>query len=92
MSLKKYADALVASKEENEKSLAPARAKEQAARVGIAVATLEVEVQGQQNELTELAGQYPLDIDAIVNAQDEIALNQRRLAQLKALSDELFGS
>lgn len=90
MTFKKYADALVASKEENEKSLAPARAKQQEAAVGIKIAELDLDVQTADNELSTLVTKFPLDIDAIVDAQDSLDLQKRRLEQLKALSAQLF--
>jgi hypothetical protein len=89
--LKKYVAAIVASKEEKNASLAPARAGEQKGRLGLEIATLKVNIAGQENRVAELAGQYPLDIDAIVAAQDELDLDNRRLTQLQALDGQLFG-
>lgn len=88
----KYADLILRSKEDNDKALAPARAEEQKAQLGIAIATLNVSIKGKENALEELKAQYPLDVDSILEAGDELALEQRRLTQLQALSTELFGS
>lgn len=88
----KYVDKILQSKEESDKSLAPARANEQAAKLGIAVATLDLEVKTQENAVAALTNVYPLDIDAIVDSQDELDLSKRRLAQLKSLHEELFSS
>lgn len=90
MTFKKYAEALVASKEDAEKSLAPARAKQQEAALGIKVAELDLEVQTAEGDLAELVTSFPLDLDAIVDAQDAIDLQKRRLNQLKTLGTELF--
>ncbi len=90
--MSKYAKLIVQSKEEAANALAPARSEEQKAQLGIAVATLNVSIKGKENELEALKGQYPLDIDAIIDAGDELALEQRRLQQLQALSTELFSS
>jgi hypothetical protein len=90
--LKKYVEAIVASKEEKNASLAPARAAEQKGRLGLEIATLKVNIAGQENRVAELASQYPLNIDEIVNAQDELDLDTRRLNQLQGLSDQLFGA
>lgn len=92
MSTKKYADLIVQSKEDADKALAPARADEQKAQLGISIAKLNVGIKGKQNALEALKAQYPLPIDAIVDAGDELALEQRRLQQLSELTDELFGS
>jgi hypothetical protein len=88
----KYVDSITQSKEAAEKSLAPARAKEQEAALGIAIAQLDLEVQTKNNAISALKQAYPLDVDAIVDAGDDLALDERRLAQLKSLNTELFGS
>lgn len=88
----KYVEKILLSKEDADKSLAPARANEQAAKLGIAVATLDLDVKTQQNAVEALTNVYPLDIDAIVDAQDELDLSARRLSQLKDLQTSLFGS
>ena len=92
MALKKYVEAIVASKEEKNNALAPARADEQKGRLGLEIATLKVQIAGENNRIAELAGQYPLNVDAIVEAQDELDLDTRRLTQLQTLSDALFGA
>lgn len=86
----KYAELIVKSKEEKDTALALPRAKEQAAAIGIKVAQLDLEVQTAENELAGLKASYPLDLDAVIEAQDQIALQARRLEQLKSLSSELF--
>lgn len=91
MSLKKYVEAIVASKEERAAALAPARADEQKAALGLERMQLSLEIQGASNHIAELAGQYPLPIGEIIEAQDEVALQKRRLAQLDELDNALFG-
>lgn len=86
----KYATLILQTKEEADKALAPARAEEQKAQLGIAVAKLNVSIKGKENSLEQLKGQYPLPIDEIVEAGDELALEQRRLSQLQSLSSDLF--
>lgn len=88
----KYVELILQSKEEAGKALAPARAEEQKAQLGIAIATLNVSIKGKENSLSALKGEYPLNVEAIIDAGDELALEDRRLKQLQALSSELFGS
>lgn len=88
----KYADLIVKSKEEANVALAPARAAQEKAKLGIAIAELDLKVKTAQNELESLKGQFPLPVDEIVSAGDEVALDARRLEQLQSLSTELFGS
>lgn len=88
----KYVDAIKQSKADAELTLAPARAEQEAAKLGIAIAELGLKVKTQQNKIEELKGQFPLPVDAIVLAGDDLALDARRLDQLSKLKDELFGS
>lgn len=88
----KYVEAIVQSKQDADKSLAPARAAEQQAAIGIKVAQLGLSVKTLNNKVEELKGQYPLNIEGIVQALDNAALEQRKLDQLAAVSTELFGS
>jgi hypothetical protein len=88
--MRKYVDAIVASKEENDKALAPARAAEQQAKLGLEAKQLEISVMEAKNELDELGAEYPLNFEAIIEAQDALALSERRLTQLKDLSVALF--
>lgn len=90
--MKKYVEAIQSSKEENEKSLAPARAAEQKGVLGLEIAKLKVSIQTEHNALAEMCSQYPLPIDEVLEAQDALALDQRRLSQLQHLESELFGS
>lgn len=87
----KYAELLKKTDKEKEDSLAPARAEEQKGSLGLAIARLDLEVKTAQNELESLKGEYPLNVDAVIEAGDSLALQQRRLTQLKDLSAELFG-
>jgi hypothetical protein len=88
----KYAEMIVKSKEEKDNTLAPARAEQEKARLGIARAELGLQVKTAKNALESLKGQFPLPVDEIIEAGDSLALDERRLAQLDALSSELFGS
>lgn len=88
----KYTERLLQTKEDAEKVLAPAKSEVEKAQLGIAIAKLNVSIKGKENQLESLKGTNPLNIDAIVAAGDEVALEKRRLGQLEALSSELFGS
>lgn len=86
----KYAELITQSKEEQDKALAPARAEEQKAALGLAISNQQLSLKGRQNRVAELSGKYPLDIDAIISANDDLDLETRRLRQLATLSDSLF--
>ena len=64
--LKKYAEALIASKEDNEKALAPARAEEQKALLGLTAKQLEIQVMGAKNDFPPRGGTlYVFSIDGV---------------------------
>lgn len=88
--MSKYADLLKQSDKEKEDNLAPARAEEQKGSLGLEIAKLRLSVKGKENTLASAKAEYPLPVNEIVEAGDELALEQRRLAQLEALSAELF--
>lgn len=86
----KYATLITRTKEEGDKALAAPRAAEQKARLGLEIGTLQLSIQSATNEVEELKSSYPVDFDAILEAQDELSLDKRRLEELKALDVELF--
>ncbi len=90
--MSKYADLIIRSKEDSEKALAPARADEQKAALGLEIGKLSLSNQGKATELAALKGQYPLPTAEILALGDDLALDQRRLSQLQSLQSELFGS
>lgn len=87
----KYTDLIQQSKEDAEKALAPAKADEQKAALGLEIGKLELEVKKARTSLDSKKGEYPLPVDEILEAGDSLALDERRLNQLKLLSSELFG-
>lgn len=88
----KYVEAIVKSKEESDKALAPARAEQEKAKLGISIAELDLKVKTAQNAVEGLKSTFPLPVDEILEASDDIALDLRRLSDLRTLSSELFGS
>lgn len=89
--VRKYVEALVASKEDTAKSLATARAAEQRANLGLTREKLKLSIMSAENKLNEMAGEYPLPANEILTLQDDIALDKRRLEQMDKLDQELFG-
>ncbi len=88
----KYAQLILQSKEKADEALAPARADQEKARLGIARAELGLKVKTARNALEAKKAQFPLPVDEIIEAGDSLALDERRLGQLDTLSAELFGS
>lgn len=85
-----YASALKQSEKEKDDNLAGPRAAEQKGKLGLKIATLDLEVQAMGNSIATISGKYPLDVDALTAALDEQALAERSLNQLKEISEQLF--
>jgi hypothetical protein len=89
--LTKYVDALKQGEKEKADNLAPARAAQQQGELGLRIASLRLEIQSQENAIAELSGKFPLPVDALLDAGDELDLAKRQLVQLEELSAQLFG-
>ena len=90
--MSKYEGLLKQGEKEKNDNLAPARAQEQKGVLGLRIAQLDLQIQSKKNAVETAKGSYPLDVDTLVSALDELALDERLLTQLKATSVELFGS
>lgn len=86
----KYAGLITQSKEKADEALAPAKADEQNAALGLEIGKLDLKVKTAQNALEVKKSQYPLPFKEILDASDELALDVRRLGEMKALRTELF--
>ena len=92
MKLTAYAKQLSQSKEEKEKALTAPRAAEMKQKALHEVSKLDVQITEKQAAITELTAKYPLDFDALIRAQDDLALAERRKRQLNDIIVELFPS
>ena len=90
LNLKPYVSSLTASKESKEAGLAPSRAAEASAALGLEIAQLDTQLLKAQNGLTELTQAFPLNSGSIVQALDTIGLLERKLSQLNELRTQLF--
>lgn len=90
--LQAFVDAIQQTQEDEKKQMAPALANQAKAELGVAVSKLEIEIGKKELAVAKAASVFPLNVDAIVSAQDDLALLNRRLEQLKELNTELFPS
>ena len=88
--MSKYATLITQEKKEKDAALAPARAKEMEAKLGLEIAERELQLQSVTNRVEALKGNYPLDTFALIDALDELSLAERQVNQLRAVSKELF--
>lgn len=90
MQLKPYVEAIMGSKEDKQKALAPAHAAQTEAQLGLAITELELEIGEINLEVQSNASGYPLDIDELRYSLDRKELADRRLEQLKEIRAQLF--
>jgi hypothetical protein len=90
MKLKPYADAILQTEQDEAKALAPARAEETKAKLSMKLAELSILIKRQELATVEAGGRYPLDIDALVTAQDELVLLSFTHDRLKSIAADLF--
>lgn len=90
--LKPYVEAIQQSKEETEASLAPARAVEAEAALNMEQAQLGLKISKAKSVIADAAGKYPLNVKAILDAKDDLALLERQALQMSELRGELFPS
>lgn len=86
----KYVEYLTQSKVKTDEALAAARSDEMKAKIGLEIATKDLSVRSNQNKAEDLKHQYPLNTEVLISLLDEIEWERRSIAQLKALSEELF--
>lgn len=90
MSLLKYKDVLSLAKEKIQEVMAPLRAKEMKKKAELEVAKLEGFLAEKEQEIQELASQYPIDFDKLLAALDDLGLTNRRKQQFQDILKEMF--
>ena len=70
--------------------LAPVRANATRKKLELKVAELEEKRANLAAKVEESCSKYPLDIDAVVDAMDEVALVERKVSQCQQLIEDLF--
>ena len=90
MKLIPYVNQLQQTTEEKKKALAGPQSQEMKQKALHEVSKLDVQITEKQSAITELTSKHPLDFDAIIRAQDDLALAERRKRQLGAIIEELF--
>jgi hypothetical protein len=86
----KYSVLLAQAKEVKEAALADVRAAETKLKVEHKVSELNIQIAEATSELQTAVGLYPLDIDAVVRAQKNIALLELQKKNLADLVTALF--
>lgn len=90
MKLTPYQKLLKMGKEKVEEALSAPRAAAMRSKAASEIANLGVKMAEQETQIAELASVYPIDFDALIKAQDGLALDKRRQKQLETIVEEMF--
>lgn len=90
MSLMKYRDVLISCKEKITEKLAPLRVNEQRKKAELEVCKLEGTIAEKEQKIAELASEYPIKFDKLLDAIDDLELTQRRKEQFERIIAEMF--
>lgn len=90
MQLKPFKEILKLSKEKIDDTLAPVRANKAKKQAELKIAELDEKIATQEQKVMEICTKKDLDFDALISAQDELALLERRRRQFKKIIEELF--
>lgn len=91
MKLMTYSKILTMTKEGIDKALAPIRAKQAKTQCELAMSKIEEEMLSKEARVHELCAVHPLNVDAVINALDDVAILERRHGKVKVLMADLFG-
>ena len=90
MQLKPYLSSIIKSDKENADDQAPLRAKEMQKSLELKQVQLEAAIAKATSAIAKLTTVYPIDFERVQNALDELALQERSLAQLGSIGEQLF--
>lgn len=91
MNLPRYKDILILAKEKIRETMAPLRAKEMRKKAELEACKIDSEVLDKEQKIAELAQEYPLNFDKIIEVIDDLDLLKRRKSQYESIINQLFG-
>lgn len=90
MALMKYSDVLTYAKDKIKEVMAPLRAHEMKKKAELEVAKIEGFIAEKEQHIQEIAAQYPIDFDKMIEAIDDLELTKRRQEQFNKIIAEMF--
>lgn len=91
MPLMKYSDILVLAKDKIKEAMAPLRAREMRKKAELEACKLDSTIAEKEQAIQELASEYPINFDKLIDAIDDLELIQRRKVQFEKIINEMFG-
>ena len=90
MKLTPYKEILKMAKEKVDEVLAPVRAMKARKQAELEIAKLDEQIATQESKIQEICSQKEINFDTLINAQDELALTERRKKQFEKIVAEMF--
>ena len=90
MKLKPYKEMLKWGKEKVDEALAPVRAHKAKKQAELEIAKMDEKIATKESAIQELCTAKELDFNAIIAAQDELALMERKKKQFVKIIEEMF--
>lgn len=90
MDLMKYKDVLTLAKDKIKEMMAPLRAHEMKKKAELEIAKLDGVIAEKEQTVQEIASQYPIDFEKIIEAMDDLELTKRRKTQLEKIIVQMF--
>lgn len=90
MKLLPYKKVLQYSKEKIQDALAPIRAAQARKKAELKICELDEQIANEEMRVQEICAEHPLDFAKLMEAQDKLALVERRKKQLGKIIKELF--
>jgi L-asparaginase/Glu-tRNA(Gln) amidotransferase subunit D len=90
MALTSYEKILTMAKDAVKEMMAPIRAHEMKKKAELEIAKLDGTIAEKEQKIAELASEYPIDYDKLINALDDLELTKRRSTQFSKIIEEMF--
>jgi pyrrolidone-carboxylate peptidase len=87
---KKYKDFLKAGKETLDEMKVPFQVRKAKKQLEKEIIEIEEKIATQELNIQEAKGEHPFNLDKILDAIDDMAIQERKLKQANNLMDELF--
>jgi hypothetical protein len=91
MALIKYREILTFAKEKVTEVMAPLRAREMKKKAELEMCKLDSTIAEKDQRIQEIAAEYPINFDKLIDAIDELELTHRRKDQFAKIINEMFG-
>lgn len=90
MELRPFKELISLSKEKLNEAMGPIRARQVQSKAQLEMSKLEAEILDRQTEIQEMCAEKEINLPALLDELDEIAILERRIEQYKKVLFQLF--